>query len=301
MGAWPPSAWRWRCVAWESPAAGRRWPNRHACPRGVLWWACLTLATGCAGRCFVGQRFRGFGLAVTLGFAGGDGLGVGSFSVLIGVGGSGCRRRRGAASFKIHARLVWPVFCPDSARLDPAPGLDGGDVGHGGDDAIGAARWWARLTRGYQPPPAPSAAEGVGAARHPHRWRWPTRSHLLLHLGFFTCGFHIAFWSPPARRVNLCGLPLPVASWSPAIIGLSNIVGSLYAGRAYALPQQICAGGDVWLARAADCALLDGPGHRLDLPCLPPAWGLTWLATVPPTAAIIGKLFGVRYLARCLA
>ena len=25
--------------------------------------------------------------------------------------------------------------------------------------------------------------------------------------------------------------------------------------------------------------------------------GLTWLATVPPTAAIVGKLFGVRYLA----
>ena len=25
--------------------------------------------------------------------------------------------------------------------------------------------------------------------------------------------------------------------------------------------------------------------------------GLTWLATVPPTAAIVGKLFGTRYLA----
>ena len=25
--------------------------------------------------------------------------------------------------------------------------------------------------------------------------------------------------------------------------------------------------------------------------------GLTWLATVPPTAAIVGKLFGVRHLA----
>ena len=25
--------------------------------------------------------------------------------------------------------------------------------------------------------------------------------------------------------------------------------------------------------------------------------GLTWLATVPPTAALVGKLFGVRYMA----
>ena len=28
--------------------------------------------------------------------------------------------------------------------------------------------------------------------------------------------------------------------------------------------------------------------------------GLTWLATVPPTAAIVGKLFGIRYLADAL-
>jgi hypothetical protein len=57
------------------------------------------------------------------------------------------------------------------------------------------------------------------------------RSYLLLHAGFFTCGFHIAFLvTHLPGEVNLCGLPPSVASWSLAIIGLANIFGSLYAG-----------------------------------------------------------------------
>ena len=31
-------------------------------------------------------------------------------------------------------------------------------------------------------------------------------------------------------EVSLCGLPSAVASWSLALIGLFNIIGSLYAG-----------------------------------------------------------------------
>ena len=55
------------------------------------------------------------------------------------------------------------------------------------------------------------------------------RSYLLLHAGFFTCGFHIAFLvTHLPGEVKLCGLPPAVASWSLAIIGLANIVGSLH-------------------------------------------------------------------------
>src|SRR5260221_13116701 len=78
------------------------------------------------------------------------------------------------------------------------------------------------------PKPKPAAGEGM----------WPTvkgamgdRSYLLLHAGFFTCGFHIAFLvTHLPQEVNLCGLPPTVASWSLAIIGLANIAGSLLAG-----------------------------------------------------------------------
>ena len=56
-------------------------------------------------------------------------------------------------------------------------------------------------------------------------------SYLLLHAGFFTCGFHIAFLvTHLPGEVQLCGLPVEVASWSLAVIGLTNIIGSLCAG-----------------------------------------------------------------------
>ena len=58
-------------------------------------------------------------------------------------------------------------------------------------------------------------------------------SYGLLHAGFFTCGFHIAFLvTHLPGEVDLCGLPPSVASWSLAIIGLSNIAGSLLVGTA---------------------------------------------------------------------
>jgi predicted MFS family arabinose efflux permease len=66
-------------------------------------------------------------------------------------------------------------------------------------------------------------------------------SYLVLHAGFFTCGFHIAFLvTHLPGEVNLCGLPPSVASWSLALIGLANIVGSLGAGYLVAeAPQQV--------------------------------------------------------------
>jgi len=57
------------------------------------------------------------------------------------------------------------------------------------------------------------------------------RSYLLLHAGFFTCGFHVAFLvTHLPGEVNLCGLPPGSGELSLALIGLSNIVGSLIAG-----------------------------------------------------------------------
>ena len=57
------------------------------------------------------------------------------------------------------------------------------------------------------------------------------RSYLLLHGSFLTCGFHIAFLvTHLPGEVDLCGLPASVASWTLAIIGLSNIAGCIAAG-----------------------------------------------------------------------
>jgi predicted MFS family arabinose efflux permease len=125
------------------------------------------------------------------------------------------------------------------------------------------------------------------------------RSYLLLHAGFFTCGFHIAFLiTHLPGEVELCGQTPQVASWSLAIIGLANIAGSLLAGwgtQAYRSKYIL-----FWMyaSRAALILVyLAAPKTALTFYLFAAALGLTWLATVPPTAAIVGKLFGTRYLA----
>ena len=97
--------------------------------------------------------------------------------------------------------------------------------------------------------------------------------------------------------MNLCGLPPSVASWSLAIIGAANIFGSLFAGSCVARYRSKYVLFWMYGSRAVMIALyLIAP--RTDLTFYVFAFGLgfTWLATVPPTAAVVGKLFGVRYL-----
>jgi predicted MFS family arabinose efflux permease len=57
------------------------------------------------------------------------------------------------------------------------------------------------------------------------------RSYLLLMLGFFTCGFQIAFITVhlPAYLADR-GLSSDVGGWTLAAIGLFNIIGALSAG-----------------------------------------------------------------------
>ena len=123
-------------------------------------------------------------------------------------------------------------------------------------------------------------------------------SYLYLHAGFFTCGFHIAFLvTHLPGEVNLCGLPPAVASWSLAVIGLANIFGSLYSGSCVARYRSKYILFWMYASRAVMIALyLSAPRTELTFYIFAAGLGFTWLATVPPTAAIVGKLFGVRYL-----
>jgi MFS family permease len=124
------------------------------------------------------------------------------------------------------------------------------------------------------------------------------RSYLLLHAGFFTCGFHIAFLvTHLPGEVQLCGLPAQVASWSIAIIGLANIAGSLTAGwgvQHYRSKYILAA---MYGSRAVlIVAYLLAPKTAMTFYMFAVGLGVTWLATVPPTAGLVGKLFGTRYL-----
>jgi predicted MFS family arabinose efflux permease len=124
------------------------------------------------------------------------------------------------------------------------------------------------------------------------------RSFLLLNAGFFTCGFHIAFLVThfPGEIKN-CGLPATVAANSIALIGLSNVAGSLGAGwlgQRFRMKYLLAW---IYATRAAIViAFLLMPKTALNIYIFAAALGVTWLATVPPTSGIVGKLFGVRFL-----
>jgi len=132
------------------------------------------------------------------------------------------------------------------------------------------------------------------ATRDPSYW-W-------LNLGFFTCGFHVAFLvTHLPGEVRLCGLSPSIAANSLAIIGIANIAGSLGAGwlgGRYRMKHLLFW---IYLIRAAAVlGYLLAPKTATTFYIFAVVLGLSWLATLPPTAGIVGKLFGVRYLATLL-
>jgi MFS family permease len=124
-------------------------------------------------------------------------------------------------------------------------------------------------------------------------------SYWCLHAGFFTCGFHIAFLvTHLPGEVALCGLPASVSAASLAIIGLANIVGSIGAGWLGQTKRMKMILVWMYASRAAAIAIyLVSPKTDLTFYLFAAVLGLTWLSTVPPTAGLVGKLFGPRYLA----
>jgi predicted MFS family arabinose efflux permease len=124
-------------------------------------------------------------------------------------------------------------------------------------------------------------------------------SYLCLHAGFFTCGFHVAFLvTHLPSDIQMCGLTAAVAANSLALIGLFNVAGSLIAGwlgNVYRMKYLLA-----WIygLRAAIIVIyLVMPKTALNMYLFAAALGFTWLATVPPTSGLVGKLFGTRYLA----
>lgn len=125
------------------------------------------------------------------------------------------------------------------------------------------------------------------------------KSYWLLHAGFFTCGFHIAFLiTHLPGEIQLCGLSAGVAATSIAIIGLANIAGSLTAGALGSVYRMKWLLFWMYLSRAAAIVIyLAAPKTALTFYVFALVLGFTWLSTVPPTAGLVGKLFGTRYLA----
>lgn len=127
---------------------------------------------------------------------------------------------------------------------------------------------------------------------------WGYGSYKLLVIGFFVCGFHLAFVTVhmPAYLVQ-CGLSPEVGSWALAVIGLFNIVGSLLSGYLGGrLPKQLLLA-TIYFSRAVAIALFVFlPVSEIGTYMFAAALGLLWLSTVPLTAGLVSLFFGARYL-----
>ena len=265
-------------------------------PRPVLLSGLLILVLGSALTPFVSSQL---GLILTLGLLTAIGSGACSFSVLLGaVAQRMPATSRGTASGIINAGSSFGqfVFAPIIGKLIQWVGWMN-TMWAMSAVALLAIPMLNRLTNDTHAPAAVPTPEGglkkavSDAIRNP--------SYLLLHLGFFTCGFHIAFLvTHLPTEVGLCGLSPTVASWSLALIGLANIVGSLFAGSCINLYRSKYVLAVMYGSRAVLIALyLVAPKTEWTFYAFAVGLGLTWLATVPPTAALVGKLFGIRYLA----
>lgn len=125
------------------------------------------------------------------------------------------------------------------------------------------------------------------------------RGFVLLTVGFFVCGFHVAFITVhfPAYVKDL-GLPAEVGAYSIAIIGLFNIIGSFLSGAAGQRWSKKGGLAFIYFTRAiVITALLMAPKTELTIYLFASAMGILWLSTVPLTSGIVAQVFGVRYMA----
>ncbi len=125
------------------------------------------------------------------------------------------------------------------------------------------------------------------------------RSYVLLVIGFFTCGFQLAFITAhlPAYLKD-AGLSAAVGGWTLAVIGLANAAGSLTAGWLSTRMSKRWLLAWIYLGRSvAIAAFILLPASPVTAIAFGVAIGLLWLSTVPPTSALVMLMFGTKYMA----
>jgi MFS family permease len=124
------------------------------------------------------------------------------------------------------------------------------------------------------------------------------RSFQLLMAGYFVCGFQVVFIGvhmPSYLKDN--GLSPQVASYSLALIGLFNVIGTYAAGSlGQRLPKRYILA-FIYFARAIVISIfLIVPLSPMSVYVFSAVMGVLWLSTVPPTNAAVAQIFGVAHL-----
>ena len=125
------------------------------------------------------------------------------------------------------------------------------------------------------------------------------RGYVLLTLGFFVCGFHVAFIAVHfPKYVKELGLDPSIGALALSLVGLFNIAGSFMSGMfGQRWSKRIGLSGIYFLRAIAITLLLLAPKTELTIFIFAGAMGLLWLSTVPLTSGLVAQVFGVRYMA----
>jgi predicted MFS family arabinose efflux permease len=123
-------------------------------------------------------------------------------------------------------------------------------------------------------------------------------SYLLLTIGFFVCGFHVAFYSVHLPGfVADHGLDASVGVIALTMVGLANLVGTYIAGQSGRFIEKRRGLSLIYFGR---CFVFLG---LLFLPITPAVviglsilLGLLWLSTVPLTSGLVAVFFGTRWM-----
>ena len=138
-------------------------------------------------------------------------------------------------------------------------------------------------------------------------------SYTLIFLGFFSCGYQLAFITAhfPAFVTEVCGPIDPsgvlagvgigdtaaLGAWAIALIGLTNIAGTLIVGKLGDHFQRKNLLALIYLGRTiVASAFILIPMTPTTVILFSLAMGALWLATVPLTAGLVGHIYGLRYM-----
>ena len=138
-------------------------------------------------------------------------------------------------------------------------------------------------------------------------------SFTLIFLGFFSCGFQLAFITAhfPAFVTEMCGAiatdgllagigvknASALGAFSIALIGAANIVGTItagYFGKHYKKKNLLAI---VYTGRTLIAVIfIMVPMTPLTVVTFSITMGLLWLSTVPLTSGLVGYIYGLRYM-----
>jgi predicted MFS family arabinose efflux permease len=123
-------------------------------------------------------------------------------------------------------------------------------------------------------------------------------SYLLLVIGFFVCGFHVAFYGVhlPAFVADK-GLDASVGVAALTTVGLANLVGTYIAGQSGRFIEKRRGLSLIYFGRCfVFLGLLFLPITPFTIIAMSAVLGLLWLSTVPLTSSLVATFFGTRWM-----